>query len=185
MITLWGSHLSDRIESFLNRPVVTVTTTKKVDEINITIATDGDVNRISISYPVRGLITNVIALNDITDALPVMTRVFGPSTQDAVQNKLEAIAEPLKPRVQLNYKIIYTPAPADLSVADTQEYQISYSWNFKGETLSESEWRSVENDHEAGVPPVLMMGGWFSTHRALSPAEAKTEYEKGPEKRDF
>ena len=108
VLTLLGSQISDRIERHLSEPKVTVTTTRKDGEINIAVRTDGEVNRISISYPVNGLINNVIPF-DLSDAVPVMTRVFGPSTQDAVQNKLEAIADPLKSDVQLSYKIFYTP----------------------------------------------------------------------------
>jgi len=185
LIAQIGIQVTSKIGERWNRPKVVVSTLKKTGEIDIAIRVDGNIRRIALSYPVKGAITSVVPLIEVTDAQKVLTRAIGDSTH-AYLNKLEILADPMKPEVNLQYNVFYEAAPTDAEIAGTDSYEVSYQWDYDNKTFSESRWQSTDGDHDVAPPPVQIVAASIYK-RALSPDEVKELYEKGPEaeKRDF
>lgn len=166
------------IKSF-QKPKIEVVTTRKEDEINISIETKGAVERLSVNYPVLGVVTNFNDLNSLTDARTMLTKVVGDDSQNDVQNNVQISVTDIKKNAKLQYKIFCTPTPINIEIGGTDRYELVYTWQYKAEKIQEEEWRNIEDDGLTSRPNIHVMGTKVFD-RVLTPEEMKEMYEAGP-----
>ncbi len=170
--------VSKSIEKPLSRPSIIIQTLKEKNEIEILIKTKGLVDRISLKYPILGNITDFQDLNDVTDASTILAKAVGGVTQNDVLNNFQMIITDIKPDVVLHYKFFYRPSFEGIEIAGTDRYELVYAWEYYGDKIQETEWRTIKGDNST-VKPNVEIKGFKIFNKALTPEEVKKLYEDG------
>lgn len=164
-------------------PKVVVNFKRKEGEVLVKIRADKYVSTLALDMPVLGKVINIHDNNSVADAVTRSKRVIG-ANSDTSANNVVLLIDDVKPLKELEYKVIFRPLPINMFVAGTDRYQISYKWQFAGNTFSEEKWVSLRTGEPVDRPQVSVKG--FSViNRALSPEEIKKRYEEGLKKREI
>lgn len=163
----------------IQKPKIQVISTRKIGEISINIKINGSVERLSVDFPVLGVITNFNDLNSLTDARTMLAKVVGGDSKNDVQNNVQISVTDIKKNAKLQYKIFYTPTLLNIEIAGTNKYELVYTWQYKAEKIQEEEWRDIEDHSLTSQPNIHVIATQFFD-RALTPEEIKKMYEAGP-----
>src|SRR3989338_1745607 len=164
-------------------PKVAVNFERKQGEILVKIRAEKNVTTLALDIPVLGKIVNIHDNNSVADAVTRSKRVVG-ANSDASVNNIELLIDDIKPFKELSYKIIFQPLPANIFVAGTDRYQISYKWQFAGNSFSKERWGSLQTGEPVDRPQIQVRG-FNVINKALSPEEVKKLYEDGLKKREL
>jgi hypothetical protein len=186
LIAIIANKVMVGIGKYLERPSLDIHTSNSGDLISfrVKVPRGAAIERIALNYPVLGVIGELNDLTDVTVARTAVARAVGGSTEGAIENNFEMIITDIESGQTLEYKLGYTPYGGPWSVAGTDEYRLSYVWRYQGESIEESEWRSVKNDQIVGKPPIITQGVEIY-NRALTPEEIKKHFREGPPKRSL
>lgn len=176
--------ISDGLRKVLLRPSITVQTSRQENEITISVKIKGSVDRISLNYPVIGIITNFQNLNPLTEARTVAAKAIGGTASSSVQNNLQMTITDIKKDAVLQYKIFYEPSQQAIQIAGTDRYELVYTWEYNAEKIQNTEWRMTNDDAITTNPPVQVIGTQVFD-RVLTPGEIKESYEAGPLQRNI
>lgn len=162
-------------------PLVEVKISKSERELLIEVVTQKHVATLAVDIPLLGKVISIHDYNPITDAQVPLKQITGSQTTNS-QNNVEFLIENIKPNSKVSYKVIFEPMDRRIHIAGTDRYQISYTWNFEGNILSEKKWISFETGKEVGEPDVQVRE--FTRYsKALTADEIKKIYEQGPQRR--
>lgn len=109
----------------------------------------GKVRNIYLVFPVSGILEDFKDHNAITQAQTAAFLIGGsePGTQLC---HLELFIDHIEPAATLSYSIIFTPSqktaePELMKVGQKwpDRYELRYTWNFRGDEYSKSQWRLV------------------------------------------
>ncbi len=74
------------------------------------------------------------------------------------QNNIEIYIENIKPKINLEFKVLYEPVLQDIFVAGTDRHKISYSWHHGGEQKTHIKWISLKTGQEVEKLNVVVKG---------------------------
>ena len=158
-------------------PKVNVNVKMENNEHNISVLSSQPLEALAIDLPVLGQIKNIHDNNSVTDGRTTIKQILGSNTGIS-QNNIEFYIENIKPKAQLQYKVLFQPLPMNIFIGGTDRYKVSYSWHVGGEQRTKTTWFSLETGKEVEPPNVIVKGATFY-NRALTPEEIKKEYEDG------
>jgi hypothetical protein len=136
----------------------------------------GKVRNIYLVFPVSGIIEDFKDHNAITQAQTEAFLIGGsePGTQLC---HLELFIDHIAPSETLSYSIIFSPsqktAEPELNKVGQKwpdRYEIRYTWDFKGEEYSRSQWRLVSNNSIVEAPKYRL----WSVTTSKSPRTSNT-----------
>jgi len=152
--------VTDTVLNKLATPDLSISATQRDNTIDIQfqihesfwgIAT-GKIKNIYLEFPVSGIIEDFKDHNARTQAQTEAFLIGGsePGTQLC---HLELSISHIAPSVTLNYSITFAPSqktaePALKKIGQEwpDRYELRYTWNFKGDEYSKSQWRLVSNN---------------------------------------
>ena len=175
---------SDSLGKKLSRPTITVQTSRQDSEIGLLIKIKGSVDRISLNYPILGIITNFQDLSSLTDARTVVARAIGGTASSSVQNNLQITITDIRKDAVLQYKIFYEPSQQRIQIAGTDRYELIYVWEYNTEKIQNMEWRMTKDDSVTTKPSVQVMDTQVFD-RALTQEEIEKLYQAGPPQRNI
>jgi len=164
-------------------PDVGVSFERKQGEILVRIRAEKNVSTLALDIPILGKIINIHDNNSVADAVTRSKRVVGDNS-DTSANNVELLIDDIKPAKELSYKIIFRPLPTNIFVAGTDRYQISYKWQFVGNTFSKEGWVSLQTGEPVDRPQIQVKG-LNIINKASFPEEGKKRYEDGLKKREI
>ncbi|MDD5170770.1 MAG: hypothetical protein PHN75_18280, partial [Syntrophales bacterium] len=118
----------------------------------------GKVRNIYLVFPVSGIIEDFKDHNAITQAQTEAFLIGGsePGTQLC---HIELFIDHIAPAGTLSYSIIFSPSQktAELELNKVGQkwpdrYELRYTWRFKGDEYSQSQWRLISNDSVVEAP---------------------------------
>ena len=158
--------VTDAVLNKLAAPDISILTIQRDKNIDIQfqihepflgIAT-GKIRNIYLVFPVSGIIEDFKDHNARTQAQTEAFLIGGsePGTQLC---HLELFINHIAPSVTLSYSIIFAPsqktAEPELKKVGQKwpdRYELRYTWNFKGDEYSKSQWRLVSNNSVVEAP---------------------------------
>lgn len=158
--------VTDAALNKLATPDITISTIQRDKNIDIQFQIHepfwgiaaGKVRNISLVFPVSGIIEDFKDHNAITQAQTEAFLIGGsePGTQFC---HLELFIDHIAPSETLSYSIIFSPSQrtAEFELEKVGQkwpdrYELRYTWNFKGDEYSESQWRLVSNNSVVEAP---------------------------------
>lgn len=147
----------DFADQKLSTPTVTVKIEKGDNEFLIGAITSNPLELLAIDLPVLGKIKNVHDNNSVTDARTSIKKIVG-SNAPMSQNNIEIYIENIKPKINLEFKVLYEPVLQDIFVAGTDRHKISYSWHHGGEQKTHIKWISLKTGQEVEKLNVVVKG---------------------------
>jgi hypothetical protein len=151
-------------EANQNRPefIFSTTNNKENNEIHIKIENKNDIiSELSIDYPIWGIVSDIIDYNSTVDADTKNLLVTGHDNKNALNN-IEITIAKIKPNTIIEYRVKYDKndfEPQDLDLHFSyfndfiNKYKLSFTWEYKGKTYSDYEWRFMDNDRVTTKPP--------------------------------
>ena len=171
------------VDRYLNKPVFEIETSNANDAVTLAIkVVSGAVDQITIRYPILGVINNLSDMNAVGDARTLVARAVGAATEQATLNNLELVITDIRPGVNLSYRAFYTPTSETVFLSGTDEYMVTYLWEYAGQKTLETEWRSTKDDKIRKEPNIEVSGAEVF-HRQLSPDEIRQRFREGIPKR--
>jgi hypothetical protein len=169
-LAIFGTYLRDKAFRYLNQPEVNVTTT--VDPVDNSLSIrmslkSGSIQSLSVEYPVPGTITQFMDTTTsrearaVAYAIPSVVLAAPDRTPEVVSEDLDLSLRDVRMDLPLTYKVYYQthsfPGKGTndrfWSFTDekqihlfSQQYILSYTWEYKGSTYQESEVRQIKDD---------------------------------------
>lgn len=132
------------------------------------------IDSIFLEYPVMGLITDFSDANPITQA-QATAYVSGGDKPPTILNHLELSIQNISAEALLFYTIYYESAKTGsytFEIVGKDKYQIRYTWKYRGEVVTNTQWRLIKNDEITNPPIARVPSAEFSVGKPLPPQKA-------------
>jgi hypothetical protein len=163
-VPLLASHSYEKYNELKSIPEFRIETKRSNETVNVSLNVNkGRISRWAIDNPVQGKITGIIDQNSETDVNTIRKRITG-NADDMSLNNAEISIKDIQLNKNIQYAINYnfTPLPYNIPAPinefvnvflnERDKYKITYTWIYKGNEYSKTEWRYIKNDQITEEP---------------------------------